>query len=132
MYRVLTIDPFEFTLETDGSGLWSKEAKKVQSRRITLEYEDIKDARFGYLYGELRVYFDTTTWDTQEDGLIYTDDQFMDDLKGCLDVTGLDDADVSYSEQGMQGKDYVSCDVGENFITSWNFKQWSESELPGN
>jgi hypothetical protein len=36
-------------------------------------------------------------------------------------------ADVGYSEQGMQGDDYVSLDVGESFIASWEAKFGYES-----
>ena len=36
-----------------------------------------------------------------------------------LETQGLDATDVSYSEQGMQGDNYVSLDVGDQFIASW-------------
>jgi hypothetical protein len=29
---------------------------------------------------------------------------------------------VTYSEQGMQGDDYVSLDVGKDFLDSWSAK----------
>jgi hypothetical protein len=32
---------------------------------------------------------------------------------------GLDSSDVNYSEQGMQGDNYVSLDAGPNFIESF-------------
>jgi hypothetical protein len=120
---------FEFTLETNGKGLWTVEAKKVRTTKLELTVNSEKNA--DHRWGELRVYFDTNTWNTTNDGLIYTDPEFMDGLEGCLDVVGLNDNDVDYSEQGMQGKDYVSCDVGDNFIASWELKMWEESELAG-
>ena len=123
--------PFDFILETDGGGYWTAKAKSVKTTEIELEYNDEPYRNDGKLYGELRVYFDTNTWDVQFDGLIYTDKQFLDDLRGCLDVTGLEDADVTYSEQGMQGDTYVSLDVGDEFINSWTFKDWADSELVG-
>lgn len=119
--------PFEFTLETAGDGLWSNKVRKVKTTKLQLDTMQDGDHR----WGELRVFFDTDTWDPSELGLIYTDKGFMDDLRGCLDVVGLCDHDVDYSEQGMQGDDYVSCDVGEQFIASWEFKLWEESELVG-
>jgi len=70
-------------------------------------------------FGELRVYFDTETWDTRDHGLIYTDDQFERELKSFLEALGFDVTDVGYSEQGMQGDNYVSLDVGDKFIASW-------------
>jgi hypothetical protein len=71
------------------------------------------------IFGELRVYFDIDTWDVNELGLIYTDGQFMGELRALLKAHGLPGDDVSYSEQGMQGDDYVSCDVGTKFYTAW-------------
>lgn len=132
MSEVIKELPFTFTLETDGSGFWTAKEKDVQATKIELDYDDEPMEEGDELTGELRVYFDTKTWDTSYDGLIYTDKQFMDDLRGCLEVLGLDDEDIYYSEQGMQGNDYVSLDVGEKFITSWTFKEWANSELPGN
>ena len=108
----------EVILHTDGKrGLWSNVAKAI---RIT-------DMQLGYIsdeldFGELRVYFDTETWDVQEDGLIYTDRLFEKELQEFLDAHGLQGKDVSYSEQGMQGDDYVSCDVGEKFLKAWGAK----------
>jgi hypothetical protein len=52
-------------------------------------------------------------------GLIYTDKLFMTELKELLTSMGFDASDVSYSEQGMQGDTYVSCDVGELFINTY-------------
>jgi hypothetical protein len=69
-------------------------------------------------FGELRVHFDTNTWDVDTDGLIYTDKQFINDLKVLLNRIELD-TDVSYSEQGMQGDTFVSLDVGPEFIKSY-------------
>jgi hypothetical protein len=72
-----------------------------------------------------QVYANTTaawkTLDCDTDGLIYTDGQFMEDLVRFLASQGLA-LDVSYSEQGMQGDDYVSCDVAGKFIASWEAK----------
>jgi hypothetical protein len=107
---------------TAGSGLWSNVAKAVEivDMQISFVCED-KD------FGELCVYFNTATWDVDKDGLIYTDDNFVDELQAFLTAHGLDGADVSYSEQGMQGDNYVSCDVGEAFIKSWEAKFGEQS-----
>ncbi len=98
---------------TRGDGYWSNVSKPV---RIT-------DMQLGYIsdemdFGELRVYFDTKTWNVNEDGLIYTDSQFYKDLQQFVKEHGLV-VDLSYSEQGMQGDDYVSLDVGKEFLDSW-------------
>lgn len=102
---------------TSGTGLWSGDIKPVTITNITIDYiDDERD------FGELRVYFDTTTWNTDDSGLIYTDRQFMKELQQFLDSHGLPGKDVSYSEQGMQGDDYVSCDIGKPFIDAWASK----------
>ena len=102
------------TLRTNGMGYWSNRAKTVEITGLQLSYtNDELD------FGELCVYFNTETWDTATDGLIYTDAQFMTELRELLTAQGFDASDVSYSEQGMQGDNYVSCDVGECFINTF-------------
>ena len=101
---------------TAGDGYWSNVAKQV---RIT-------DMRLGYVadeedFGELCVYFNTDDWDVSKDGLIYTDSQFYKDLQAFIKQQGLV-VDLCYSEQGMQGDDYVSLDVGKDFLDSWKAK----------
>ena len=101
------------TLNTGGGGYWSNTKAAVEITALQLAYtNDELD------FGELRVYFNTKTWAWQ-DGLIYTDKQFMTELKELLTAKGFDGSDVSYSEQGMQGDNYVSCDVGERFINTF-------------
>ena len=101
------------TLNTDGSGYWSTVAKAVKIVGIDLPY--ISDDRD---FGELKVYFDTASWDVDTDGLIYTDRLFLLQLQMFLEEQGLS-ADVNYSEQGMQGDNFVSLDVDEAFIKSY-------------
>ena len=102
------------TLHTAGDGYWSNKAKAVEITRLQLAYtNDELD------FGELRVYFNTRTWDVNKLGLIYTDSLFEAELKDLLAQLGFDTSDLSYSEQGMQGDDYVSCDVGQCFINTF-------------
>jgi hypothetical protein len=101
-------------LKTGGGGYWSNTKTEVL----------VTDLRLGYVaddkeFGELRVYFDTGTWDIEELGLIYTDKQFLGELRALLNAHGLPGKDVDYSEQGMQGDNYVSLDVGAEFLDSW-------------
>lgn len=70
-------------------------------------------------FGELRVYFNTKVWNVKVNGLIYTDRLFLQELRTMLDNMGFNGSDVGYSEQGMQGDDYVSLDVGAKFIQSF-------------
>ena len=108
MYKVTA------TLNTNGKGYWSRKATAVEITGLQLAYtNDELD------FGELRVFFNTKTWDVNKDGLIYTDKQFMRELKELLVQKGFDTSDLSYSEQGMQGDAFVSCDVGQCFINTF-------------
>jgi len=108
MYKVTA------TLNTSGGGYWSNTKADVEITGLQLAYtNDELD------FGELRVYFNTATWDVNKLGLIYTDKQFMTELVALLTAKGFDASDVDYSEQGMQGDTYVSCDVGERFINTF-------------
>lgn len=101
-------------ISTDGSGYWSDVTKEVFVTKMGIAYlNDEND------FGELRVYFDTNSWNVNQDGLIYTDKLFLETLKAYMLDMGYDGSDVSYSEQGMQGDNYVSLDVGPKFIGSF-------------
>jgi hypothetical protein len=93
----------DFVVRTSGDGFWSKKVKDVRVHRI--EYDEEFDG--------VNVYFDTLTWDVRKDGLIYTDDgfemgvivflyQFWPDVNWSM---------LQYTEQGMQGEDYVSMEL---------------------
>jgi hypothetical protein len=103
-----------FTLHTNGRGYWSRKATAVTVEALDLQYiSNDKD------FGELCIHFNTNDWDTATDGLIYTDKLFMQELRAYLQTVGFTQAeanDVNYSEQGMQSDNYVSCDVGLEFI----------------
>jgi hypothetical protein len=108
-------------LNTSGDSLWSQKLRKaVTITDIQLEkaycWLDDEDPDLG---GELRVYFDTKTWNVERDGLIYTDNGFERELQQFLDAHGLPGDNVWYSEQGMQGDDYVSLDAGHEFYMAW-------------
>ena len=98
---------------TSGDGYWSNVAKPVEIVDMRINYvSDEQD------FGELCVYFNTDTWNVNTDGLIYTDGQFKQDLMQFVTQHGLV-VDLCYSEQGMQGDNYVSLDVGADFLASW-------------
>jgi hypothetical protein len=112
-----------FAILTGGNGLWSQAKRLIPVTRLELSTNDEGD------FGELRVYFDVRNWNVDKLGLIYTDRAFMTSLQRRLDKMGLAGADVSYSEQGMQGEDYVSCDVGADFIASWQAVSQAQQDL---
>lgn len=105
---------FEAEFETMGDGYWSEVSKAVKCTKLAVPYVDDDEE-----FGELCVYFDKGTWDVRKDGLIYTDSLFLTMLRERLTELGFAGADVDYSEQGMQGNDYVSLDVGGPFLASW-------------
>jgi hypothetical protein len=104
-------------LNTSGNGYWSREERAVTVTGMKLGYvADELD------FGELCVYFNKKTWDVTKHGLIYTDTLFLRELRAFLDAHGLPGKDVDYSEQGMQGDNYVSLDIGKDFLTAWSAK----------
>jgi hypothetical protein len=110
MEKTLTVNK---VLHTDGSGLWSNASVNVPVTNLELAYVS-DDCKFG----ELRVYFNTMHWDTNEFGLIYTDKLFLNELKILLANLSLSTS-LDYSEQGMQGYNYVSFDVFDDFVKVW-------------
>jgi hypothetical protein len=109
--------PNPIVLTTGGDGLWSKKKKNVSITAIKLNYyEDTNEGETFYL-GHLKVYFDTKTWNIKNDGLIYTDNLWLEQLNTYLEQKGL--PEIDYSEQGMQGKNYVDLDVDDDFISIW-------------
>jgi hypothetical protein len=99
---------------TAGDGLWSSSVSAVQVLRVELAYcNDEGD------FGELRAYFNTKNWDVATDGLIYTDKIWINEFRSLMRSLGFTRTavnDITYSEQGMQGQEFVSMDVGEDFL----------------
>jgi hypothetical protein len=100
-----------------GVGYWS-EIDSQKTVRITYMEVPYIDEEFSF--GEMRLYFDTNTWNNNFDGLIYTDNTFLAETRKYIHET-FDKSinDVSYSESGMQGNNYVSFDVGKTFLKFW-------------
>lgn len=95
-----------FTIETSGKGLWSREKRKVK----------VTGVHIGYGNREVQVYFSKKSWDPDEHGLIYTDPLFLKQLRKRLIENGVPKKvaqDIDYTEQGMQGDDYVSLQYGD-------------------
>ena len=103
---------FSCILQTAGNGYWSNISKTVRITALELKLFGSDD------FGELRVYFDKNTWNVDIDGLIYTDELFLSELKDTLNKAGIN-SNIWYSEQGMQDDKYVSFDVEADFIKSW-------------
>lgn len=102
----------DFVCHTNGKGLWSRKAAAVDITKLLLDtwdYEGKNDS------GNLKVYFNTNDWNVEKDGLIYTDPLFERELNQKLKKLGLL-GNIGYSEQGMQGRDFVDFDVSSAFI----------------
>lgn len=112
-------------LHTNGRGLWSDRIATIRTTHMTLQAWKVDwiSRNTGKYYGELRLYFDTSTWNIDTDGLIYTDERFLREFKRALKSRGLPTIGVDYSEQGMQGKNYVSFDVNDAFVKSYSRKK---------
>lgn len=95
-------------LSTAGDGYWSNVKRDVVMTHFELH-------TFEYTGGcihHLRAYFREDTWNVEKDGLIYTDNLFLKLLKTTFaKLLGK----LDYSEQGMQGDDYVDFDVDAEF-----------------
>jgi hypothetical protein len=103
-----------FVTHTNGRGYWSTVSGCVKISRVRLAYlDDELD------FGELRAYFNAREWNTSKDGLIYTDLTWIESFRNCMATMGFSEAalqDIDYSEAGMQGGNYVSMDVGGEFV----------------
>lgn len=99
---------------TDGGGYWSNQAKMVRIVRVYLAYVDDENS-----FGELRAEFNTADWDVEQHGLIYSDKRWIAEFRALMKTLGFGPGaldDISYSEQGMQGDNFVSMDVGADFL----------------
>ena len=108
----------ETVFQTVGDGYWSNRQADVRIVSIDVPYLDSTETEFA----ELVVFFDVQDWNCEQHGLIYTDSQFLTDLRQHFVDNGFSQRavnDIDYSEQGMQGDDYVSLDVGEVFLREW-------------
>jgi hypothetical protein len=96
--------------QTDGQGMYSTLSTDVLVTSVLMHV--FSDGSCS----DMQVQFSSDTWDVKESGLIYTDKTFLTCIKKMLTYYGFDADAVSkiqYSEQGMQGKYYVSFDADE-------------------
>lgn len=100
--------------KTSGQGFWSNSVQNVPIEGLELCYisPTLKLA-------DLRVYFDISVWDIEKLGLIYTDPQWIKDLRQLLQSIGFSPEatqEIGYSAQGCQRENYVCLDVGPTFV----------------
>ena len=103
------------TFTTAGDGLWSNVVKDVFVESISMFISTVNDE--GDFYdGDLAINYTEATWNNAKDGLIYTDRAFIAQVHAFLINAGFDNEavnSISYSEQGMQEDERVSCDANE-------------------
>lgn len=116
---------------TSGTGLWSEHEAtvKIQFLEVIIFSEEDASSLNGEpdddRFGELRAYFDIKDWNVKKQGLIYTDDEWLDSLRAALvavigfSQVAVSDQNLSFSEQGMQSDTFVSMDIEEQFIKEW-------------
>ena len=100
---------------TDGTSLWSDGVVKT----VQILEVDLRNCNDEQDFGELCARFNTRDWDSQKDGLIYTDQRWIEEFRALMKTLGFSPRaveDINYSEQGMQGYNYVSMDVGADFL----------------
>jgi hypothetical protein len=114
----------ELNTFTSGRGCWSARVTTVMVNAIEVDIID-NDEESVNRFGELRAYFAEDQWNCNVDGLIYTDQVWLDTFRSALSVVlgfSIDSVmnDVlMFSEHRMQGENYVSMDVNEAFIKEW-------------
>lgn len=119
------------TVGTSGTGLWSGEKRStdrgVVITKLVLDRKDY-DQMFvddpslkkSEAWVHLKVYF--TNWSNTKHGLIYTDPRFLREFRKVLMTLGFSSKairGIDYSEQGMQGRNYVSMLANSNFVSEW-------------
>ena len=99
----------DFEIQTAGDGLWSNKKKTVNIKKI----EIIEDKEYDHVY--VNLFFTKKSWDVNKYGLIYTDSLFLEEAKAILSYNyrqiKLKWKNLNYTEQGMQGDNYVSMEL---------------------
>ena len=101
---------------TNGVGFWSSESnKEVQGcMYFNLLESHLNGEVFG---GRAEFRFSKEDWDVDKYGLIYTDEGFLDSIHNKLREVGFKKyQEINYSEQGMQGDDYVDFDASIEIV----------------
>ena len=107
------------TADTIGDGYWSDTA--MENIKVKILPNDPFHIFENQIYGHLRVYFSRKQWDVEIHGLIYTDSLFIKGVRNLLKAKGFTYYnDIEYSEQGMQGDDFVDFDCGNDLSDELN------------
>lgn len=88
-----------------GKGLWGVADDEIEYTISKVSFPYMDDE---YSFVSMNVYL--KDYNSKKAGLIYTDKTFLKNLKDILKRGGITPK-IDYSEQGLQGKDYVNFDV---------------------
>jgi hypothetical protein len=113
-YTVLTLKT-PLLCQTKGDGYWSATNRTVATSKIEMEVGEASVSLWSYsVYLEIhfRAFFPKRSWDTDKYGLIYTDSlwikDFREQFKTRFPAMAWMASKINYTEQGMQGDNYVS------------------------
>ena len=104
---------------TNGKGWWSDQKRAVNIKKIEIESIandngdeiDFRDKTQTPNSMYIRVFFLKKSWNVEKHGLIYTDKKWLTQLRKGLREIGVTATGLYYTEQGMQGDDYVSMSI---------------------
>ena len=91
----------DIIIQTDGKGLWSKARRALSIDKV----EIIHGGAF------IKAYWAKGHWDTSRHGLIYTDERALAGLRAGLAEFVDNIETLRYTEQGMQGDDFISLQI---------------------
>jgi hypothetical protein len=102
------------TVTTDGAGKWTDELRSVPLRLVVetdTEIDRDEEGKISYASCAVYGYFDTSVWNVNQVGLLYTDDAVEKQVQDWLTAQGFPASGIGWSEMGMQGPDYVHFDM---------------------
>jgi hypothetical protein len=108
-----------FTCTTSGDGWWSSQEDK-NVKVIAIKPQIIWDRHITF-----KAYFRKKDWNWRKHGLIYTDSRWLREFRRNLIQLGVPSRiakSIDYTEQGMQGNNYVSLETNRSELA--RFMGW--------
>jgi len=125
-FRFITLKPkTPMICSTSGDGYWSRQKRAVTTPKIEMEVGEVKETprlfasrlprECPQMHIHIKAYFTKKTWSNGEHGLIYTDSQWLKDFRkqfaSQFPTLAWIANVIDYTEQGMQGANYVSLEL---------------------
>lgn len=119
----LTIPNPPVICNTSGKGIWSNRVCPVAVSRVKISISDWSDDGFDWPLGcrgyvAIDAYFSKKSWNTSKHGLIYTDPKWIKEFNKQMKAINPDlfCSEIDYTEQGMQGDNFVSLQMSPKNI----------------